>query len=319
MSAPVAIETLTGAIALTGNGYMEITRDRRGNPISLYPRNPLKVTPQRNDAGQIEYAVEDSDEKRIVPAKDMIAVPLWSFNGLRGLSPVQLQAQSLGFAQASLKQGARFIGNGFSPKGLITPEGPLTAEQGQQLRETLERQGTGSNQGRLAILPAPMKYLQMGLSMSDAAFLESRGFSRNEIAAMFRLDPHFIGDTTRQSTANSEQASLNLILETMSPYLTKIATEYNRKLLPMTARKRSSYVIRFDLNERLRADMKTTLETLALGRQWSLLTIDEGRKQLGLNPVGGELGNSLLAPVNMLEANKWLTFEPGQKKDTPKE
>jgi HK97 family phage portal protein len=249
----------------------------------------------------------------------MLHVPLWSFNGLRGLSPVQLQAQALGFAQASLKQGARFIGNGFSPKGLITPEGPLTSEQGQQLREMLEKQGSGSNQGRLAVLPAPMKYLQMGLSMADAAFLESRGFSRNEIAAMFRLDPHFIGDTTRQSSSNAEQASLNLILETMSPYLTKIATEFNRKLLPMTARKRSSYVIRFDLTERLRADMKTTLETLALGRQWSLLTIDEGRKQLGLNPVGGELGNSLLAPVNMLEANRWMSWTPQQKQETPKE
>jgi HK97 family phage portal protein len=320
MSAPVSIETLTGAIALTGNGYIEIVRDGRKNPIALYPRNPLKVTPQRNDAGFLEYAVEDSEVKRIVPAKDMIHVPLWSFNGLRGHSPVQLQAQTLGFAQATLKQGARFIGNGFSPKGLITPDGPLTAEQGQQLREMLEKQGSGNNQGRLAVLPAPMKYMQMGLSMSDAAFLESRGFSRNEIAAIFRLDPHFIGDTTRQSTANSEQASLNLILETMSPYLTKIATEFNRKLLPMTARKRSSYLIRFDLTERLRADMKTTLETLALGRQWSLLTIDEGRKQLGLNPVGGELGNSLMSPVNMMSADKWVTdWNPSHKKDTPKE
>jgi hypothetical protein len=65
--------------------------------------------------------------------------------------------------------------------------------------------------------------------------------------------------------------------------------------------------------------MKTTLETLALGRQWSLLTIDEGRKQLGLNPVGGELGNSLLAPVNMLEANRWMSWTPQQKQETPKE
>jgi HK97 family phage portal protein len=154
--------------------------------------------------------------------------------------------------------------------------------------------------------------------MADAAFLESRSFSRNEIAAMFRLDPHFIGDVTRQSNSNAEQASLNLILETMQPYLTKIATEANRKLLPMTARKRSSYVIRFDLTERLRADMKTTLETLALGRQWSLLTIDEGRKQLGLNPVGGKLGNSLMSPVNMMNAELWQDWNP-QRKDSKDE
>jgi HK97 family phage portal protein len=313
MTAPVMVETLAGCLALTGNAYLEILRDRRGNATGLYPRHPLQTEPQRNEAKQLEYLCQENGEKRVIPAANMIHVPLWSFNGLRGLSPIQLQAQSLGFAQATLKQGARFIGNSFSPKGIITPDGPLTAEQGQQIRTTMEAQASGTNQGRLAIFPAPMRYLQLGLSMADAAFLESRGFSRSEIASIFRIDPHHIGDTVRQSNANAEQASLNLIQETMQPYLTKIATEFNRKLLPMTGRKRSSYLIRFDLTERLRTDLRTTLETLALGRQWSIMTIDEARKQLGLNPVGGELGNSLMSPVNMLEANRWLQFDPSQK------
>jgi len=318
MTSPVMVETLAGCLALTGNAYLEILRNRRGDVLGLYPRHPLQTEPQRNEAGQIEYVNTENADKRIIPAKSMIHVPLWGWNGLRGMSPIQLQAQSLGFAQATLKQGARFIGNGFSPKGLITPESALTAEQGQQLRDAMEKQGTGNNQGRLAILPAPMKYLQMGLSMSDAAFLESRSFSRNEVAAMFRLDPHHLADTTRQSNANAEQMTLALIQETMQPYLTKIATEFNRKLLPMTARKRSSYRIRFDLTERLRADFKTTLDALALGRQWSIMTIDEARKQLGLNAIGGDLGNSLMSPVNMMNSELWKNWQP-QKKDTPKE
>jgi HK97 family phage portal protein len=164
-----------------------------------------------------------------------------------------------------------------------------------------------------------MKYLQLSLSMADAAFLESRAFSRNEIAAIFRLDPHHIGDTTRQSNANAEQASLNLIQETMQPYLSKIATEFNRKLLPMSGRKRSAYTIRFDLTERLRTDLKTTLETLALGRQWSIMSVDEARKQLGLNPVGGELGNSLMSPVNMMNAKLWQDWQPQKKESTTNE
>lgn len=316
MTAPVLFETMAGCLALTGNAYVEIIRDKRGNVVQLYPRDPLQTEPQRNDAGVLEYLCTENNQRRIIAAANMIHVPLWGWNGLRGLSPVHLQSQSLGFAQATLKQGARFIGNGFAPSGIVTPDGAITPEQGKQIISTLEQQASGTNQGRPVVLPAPMKFSALGMSMTDAAFFESRSFSRNEIAAMFRLDPHHIGDTTRQSNANAEQASLNLIQETMQPYLTKIATELNRKLLPMTGRKRSSYVIRFDLTERLKADLKTTLETLALGRQWSLLKVDEGRKQLGLNPIGGELGDSLMAPINMLEAEQWLAWSPSKPAPT---
>jgi HK97 family phage portal protein len=316
MSGPVMVETLVGCLALTGNCYAEILRDKRKNVIGLYPLNPLQTEPQRSDKGQLEYKTysgQDASASRIIAAKDMIHVPLWGWNGLRGLSPIQQQAQALGFAQATLKQGARFIGNGFSPKGIVSPSGALSPEQAAQLKSTLEAQGTGNNQGRLAVFPAPMSYIQLGLSMADAAFLESRAFSRNEIAAIFRLDPHHLGDTTRQSNSNAEQATLTLMQDTMAPYLAKLATELNRKLLPMVARKRSSYVIRFDLTERLRADLKTTLETLALARQWSIMTIDEARKHLGLNPLGGQLGNSLMSPVNMMDSAKWLTWTPATK------
>lgn len=316
MSGPVFVETMAGCLALTGNCYAEVLRDRRKNVTGLYPLNPLQTEPQRNANGQLEYKTytgNDANASRIIAAKDMIHVPLWGWNGLRGLSPIQQQAQSLGFAQATLKQGARFIGNGFSPKGIITPEGSLSPEQSKQILDTMEKQGTGNNQGRLAVFPAPMKYLQLGMSMSDAAFLESRAFSRNEIATIFRLDPHHLGDTTRQSNANAEQTTLNLMQDTMAPYLSKLSAELNRKLLPMVARKRSSYVIRFDLTERLKADLKTTLETLSLARQWSIMTIDEARKNLGLNPIGGDLGNSLMSPVNMMDSQKWLTWTPVTK------
>jgi len=316
MTGPVMIETLVGSIAASGNGYLEIIRDKRRNAIQLYPRDSRETHPQRNESKQLEYLCTEGGEKRVIAAADMIHVPLWSWNGLHGLSPITNHAQSLGFAQATLKQGARFIGNGFSPKGIITPDGTLSKEQAAQVISTLEQQASGINQGRIAVLPASMKYLQLGLSMADATFLESRAFSRNEIASMFRLDPHHLGDTTRQSNANAEQASLNLIQETMQPYLTKIRAEFNRKLLPMTARKRSSYVIRFDLTERLKADLKTTLETLALSRQWSIMTIDEARKHLGLNAIGGDLGNSLMSPTNMMVTSKWLEWSPQKKEST---
>lgn len=314
MSAPVALEQMAGCIALTGNAYLEILRDTRKNVIGWYPLNPLNVTPQRNGkTNLVEYVVESGQDKRIIAAKDMIHVPLWSMDGLRGLSPIQLQSQTLGFAQATLKSGARFIGNGFLPRGILAPSGSLTKEQSEQVRKTLEDQSSGNNQGRLAVLPAPFDYKQLGLSLTDSAFLATRALSRNEIAAIFRLDPHHLGDTTRQSNSNAEQASLSLMQDTIAPYLSKITAEFNRKLLPMVGKKRSSYVIRFDLTERNAADRKTTLDSLALGRQWSLLTVDEARKQLGLNRIGGDVGNSLMAPINMMNAEKWTSWQPSEK------
>lgn len=322
MSAVTFVETLVGCMAFTGNAYVEIERGSDNSPVAFWPLHPLLTTPVRDEkTGELFFTTSDgmpNGEARVLKAADVIHAPLFSLDGLKGLSPVALHRQSLGLAQATLKAGARFFGNGSRPGGLLTPKsGPLKPEQAQAMREAWEKQASGVNQGRIAVLPSEWSYIQLGLSLEDSQFLASRGYSRNEICAIWRVDPHWCGDTTRQSNSNHEQASLSLLQDTIAPYLRKLTLEFQRKLLPPTGRVQSIYSFEFDLTERLRTDLKTTLDAIALGRQNGVLTANEGRRQLGLNPVGPE-GDVLWSPVNMIASTKFADWSP-QSKPAPKD
>jgi HK97 family phage portal protein len=315
MSAYSFFETMAGCAALTGNSYAEIVRDKSGAATGLYPLHPLKTTPKRDVSKQIVYETSDGmqdGQTRLIDAKNIIHVPLFSWDGLKGLSPIQQQRQTLGLAVATVKQGARFFGNGSRPSGLLTPKNPLKADQSQQMKEFWEAQVAGVNQGRIAVLPNDWSYTQLGMSLQDSQFLESRGFNRTDIAALFRVPPHLVGDTTRLSNANHEQSALSLLQDTIQPYLLKIEQELMRKLLPPTGRVQSKFFLRFDVQERLRTDLKTLSDSLSQQHLSGFITANEGRKQLGLNQVGPE-GDVLLNPVNMMSADKFKDWSPQQK------
>ncbi len=321
MSAVTFIESLVAAVALTGNGYAEIVFDASKTPIALWPLNPLRTQPKRLDNGTLVYETPGPNQTvRTLSADDVIHVPLFSFDGLKGLSPIQLARQTLGLASAQLKSGARFFGNGSKPGGILAPKNPIDAKQGAQMRESWEQQAGGINQGRTIVLPQEWSYTAIGMSLEDAQFLQARGFSRNEVGALYRVDPHYLGDTTRQAAANHVQMALSLIQDTLSPYMTKIVQEVMRKLLPATGKVRSRFFVAFDHAERLKADYKTTLEAIAVGRQWSILTIDEGRAQLGLNPVGPDQGgDTLMVPVNMIDSRRFPEWLPTKQTTSPPE
>ncbi len=132
--------------------------------------------------------------------------------------------------------------------------------------------------------------------------------TRTEVAAIFRLDPHMIGDTTRLSNSNHEQMSLQFVTDTLRPYLVKIETEIARKLLPAD----NSMFVAFDVSERLRGDFSTTMAGFATGKQWGFYNTNTVLEKLGENPIGPE-GDVYWAPVNMTNAANLMTLAtPGQ-------
>ena len=309
-------ECLAGCMALTGNGYAEIERDSKQNPIGFWPLNPLKTEPKRDPkTGILYYVTTDgmqNGEARPIAAQDMLHCPLFSFDGLKGLSPIALQRQEIGLAQATLKAGARVFGNGMQPSGLLIPkDASATPQQAAQLKEMLEKQGSGANRGRLGVMPVGFDYKQLSMTMADSEFVALRNMSRAQICAIFHVDPHYAGDTTRQASANHEQMTLGLLQDTLAPYMLRMEQEFRRKLLPPTGRVPSVYSFGFDTSARLRTDIKTTLEAIATARQWTVFSVDEARAMIGLNPAqDSAIGAMLLSPLNMLNAEIAVDWEP---------
>lgn len=311
MAAPPFWESQVGAMASAGNSYAEIIRDNGGRVRGLYPLSPGVTEPRRNiRSGVLEYATRSgmSDgRERVIAKEDMLHCPLFSFDGLKGFSPVTLARQTLGLARATEKFGAKFFGNGAVPLSVFTPEtgNNVTPEKAAALKESFERNYGGENALRTAVLTGAWKLQSLGFSPEDCQFILTQGMTRTRIAALLGLPPHVIGDTTRLSNNNHENQTLQLVTDTLRPYSNRIEKELLRKLLPRTGPKAFRYVIEFDFTERQRGDFVTTQQGFALGRQWGWLSANDVRRALGMNPGGAEL-DIYLSPLNMLDANQVL-------------
>lgn len=312
MSAFTYKENQVGCLALTGNCYAQIERNGVDRPVAFWPLNPFKTKPVRIN-NRLAYQTSDGmplGQTRIIQAEDMLHVPLFTIDGIVGLSPVGLMRQSLGLAKATEKFGARFFGNGSRPGGVVFNKGPKPSAPAQQeIVESWNQHQGGTNQGRTAFLfGGEWDYKQIGLSPEDSQFLATRQFQRAEIAAMYHLPPHYAGDTSRLSGNNAEQQNLQVVIDTLRPYLARIENEYVRKLMPTQGRKANLYFISFDVSERLRGDFKTQQEGFAAGVQWGWFSPNDVRRKLGENPGPKEL-DVYRSPVNMQSAKTLLSTE----------
>lgn len=304
-------EAMTGCLALTGNCYAEIIRTNGGQIDSLVPLQPLKTEPYRRPDGVLSYRTTDgvaNGSWRDIASENMFHVPLYSYDGLKGLSPIMQCKQSLGLARASEKYGARFFGNGSRPGGVMSTKTMLDEKNQQNTRENWERTQSGAQQGKTAFLFGDWTYQQIGLSPEESQFLATRQFQRTEIAAMFRMPPHKVGDTSRLSNSNHEQENLSFVCDTLRPYLSRIEAEVIRKLLPKQGRNSGRFVVSFDVSERTRGDFQTTMTGYSTGRQWGWYSANDVRRELGENPGGPEL-DVYLVPVNMMNAARLLDTE----------
>jgi HK97 family phage portal protein len=307
MSASTVWEQIAGCMALTGNAYAEILRNKEGTPVGLYPLDPRITEPVRMPNGALAYrtrvGVKDG-QTRIIKAADMLHFPLWGWDGLKGLSPIAQARNDIGLAIAATKYGGKFFGNSSRPGGILTPTGLVSDKDMNNMRSWWEQANSAENQGRVSVLPNDWKYTPLALSPEDSQFLETRQFSRTDIAALFRIPPSKAGDTTRQSKASAEQENLSYVTDTLRPYLVRIEREIQRKLLPQD----NSMFVEFDVSERLRGDFATTMTGFAVGKQWGFYSTNIVLEKLGENPIGPE-GDIYWAPVNMQNAARLLDTE----------
>lgn len=299
--------TMVGCSALTGNGYAQIIRDASGALESIWPLHPLKTEPFRQPDGTLVYKTSDGMQEgtyRLVAAKDVLHFPLFSMDGIKGIGPIRAARESFATARAMEKYGARFFANGAQPPSLLIRKGnPPDPKVQAEIRESWKAAHSGENQHAQGFLFGDWDVKTIGLDPQDTQFIAARNYTRADIAAMFKIPPQNVGSLERQSNNNYTQQQLSLVTDTFRPIIIRMEQEIQRKLLPTVGRNAGNLFVTFDVTERLRGDFKTQTETLALGRQWGILTANECREELGYNPVG-EQGDILIVPVNMANAEQ---------------
>ena len=189
--------------------------------------------------------------------------PGLGFDGLVGYSPIAMAKNAIGLSIATEEYGARFFANGATPGGIL--EFPGTVKNPESIRESWNKGFSGNNAHKVAILEEGMKYTPISISPEQAQFLETRKFQIDEIARIFRVPPHMVGDLEKSSFSNIEQQSLEFVKYTLEPWIIRWEQSLNRALLSET--EKSDYFVKFNVDGLLRGDYQSRMNGYAIARQ----------------------------------------------------
>ena len=317
MSSFVFRETLMPHLLLWGNAYAQIIHNGKGEVVALYPLMPNRMSVDRDKHGQLYYTyTRASDEAKtmtgttvLLPPSDVLHIPGLGFDGLVGYSPIAMAKNAIGLAIATEEYGAKFFANGAAPSGVL--EHPGTIKDPSRVREAWMSQFGGSaNSGKVAVLEEGMKYTPISISPEQAQFLETRKFQINEIARIFRIPPHMVGDLEKSSCSNIEQQSLEFVKYTLDPWVIRWEQSIQRALLRPEEKKR--YFAKFNVEGLLRGDYQSRMNGYAVARQNGWMSANDIRELENLDRIPAEAGGDLyLVNGNMLPMQHAGAFASG--------
>ena len=244
-------------------------------------------------------------------------IPGLGFDGLVGYSPIAMAKNAIGMAIACEEYGAKFFANGAAPGGVL--EHPGTIKDPQRVRESWQSTFGGSgNANKIAVLEEGMKYTPIGISPEQAQFLETRKFQINEIARIFRVPPHMVGDLEKSSFSNIEQQSLEFVKYTLEPWLVRWEQSIQRILLSPEEKK--SYFAKFNVEGLLRGDYASRMTGYATARQNGWMSANDIRELENMDRIPAEEGGDLyLINGNMLPLGNAGAFANTEVSDDGKE
>lgn len=328
MTSFVFRETLMSHLLIWGNAYAQIIRDGAGRVLGLYPLLPDKMEVQRDDRGNIYYVYSrNSDENPMfkeygnirLKAEDVLHIPGLGFDGLIGYSPIAMAKNAVGMTLACEEYGASFFANGANPGGVL--EHPGVLKDPSKVRESWNSVYRGVNNAhKIAVLEEGMKYQQIGIPPEEAQFLETRKFQINEIARLYRIPPHMVGDLDKSSFSNIEQQSLEFVKYTLDPWVIRWEQSLQRSLL--LPGEKGKYFIKLNVDGLLRGDYQSRMNGYAVGRQNGWFSANDIREMENMNPIPEEEGGNLYlvngAMTKLADAGAFAGADNGGQKEEEK-
>lgn len=292
---------MEASLKLWGNAYAWIEFDNSWRVKYLWPLLPGNVFPQRSlQTGELFYdAVLYNGESRRFRAYEMVHIPGLGFDGISGRSPVRQFAETMGFNLDIKSYGRKFFKNGARPSGVLQHPGSLSEEAQKRLENKFDKRYSGiENTGKTILLEEGMTYHQIGVPPEEVQFIESRKYSVEEIARIYGVPPHMIGDLEHATFSNIESQDINFAKHSIVPECVNWEQELMRKLLNDDEQAR--YEIEFNMEGLVRGDMESRYRAYAIGRQWGFLTADDIRAKENMSNVDG--GGITYVPLNMISS-----------------
>ena len=295
------------SLGLRGNAFALKYFNPDGSLQSLYPLNADRVQILVSPVDRMPYyrvlRAPDGVEG-IFPLAGMHHVRWISDNAYTGISPISLHRDAIGVALSTEKHTGKMFGNGTNLSGVITRPASSQAIKDPAAIDRItgdwaaKYAGT-ENVGRVALLQEGMEFKPLSMTNEDAQLIAARQYGVRDIARIYGIPAHMLGDLERATHSNIEQQSLEFVIYTLMPWLRRHEEAMDRDFLSQDERL-SGLSIQFNVTSLLRGDITSRYAAYAQARQWGWMSINDIRRMENLPPVTG--GDVYLQPLNMTNA-----------------
>jgi HK97 family phage portal protein len=311
MTSMVFRELIVGHMLGWGNFYGQMLWDGAGVVRQIWPLNPANMEVGRKDGERI-YLYRNQQGKQIAFRQDEILhIPAFGFDGLKGYSRITLARNSIGLAVSAEKYSSRIFANDARPGIVLKHPGTLKEDAYKRLVESWSQTyGGAGNAGKTAIVEEGIDISTIGFPPKDALFIESQKWSVAQIARVFRIPPHMLGDVERSTSWGTgiEQQELGYLTHTLRPWMVRTEQQLNKDLL-LTDDRREHFFEHL-VDAMLRTDLDTRMRAYATAITNGVYTRNEVREKENLLPYEG--GDEPLYPLNLSKSS-----DPAQDDEPP--
>jgi HK97 family phage portal protein len=292
-------------LILRGNAYAMIVRSlSKDGPAELIPLHPDRVACKQNDDLSLSYVYARKNGGTVaLKQSEVFHLVGLTLDGVHGVSAITYARETIGLSLAQENHGATVFKNGARVSNVLTHPEKLGPEGLEFLRASLDayRSG-GESEGKALILEEGMTVSPLAMTAEDAQWIESRKFSRTDIAMFLGVPPHMIGDTEKNTSWGTgiESQTQGFITFSAEDDLTIWEETINRDLIGD-----DTYVYaRFNRAALVRGDIKARWEAYVKALQWGVFSPDEVRALEDMNPREDGQGGQFYDPPNTAGGEK---------------
>ena len=292
------MECMMRACSLGGNAFSRVLI-KGTRPTALIPLCPEKMTLKwltYGDEKTVIYEYRDDGKTIQLAPWEVVHFRGPSDDGGIGKGPLQEAREGIGNALTLDNYQNNLYNNGVRLSGILEHPQVLTDESSDRIARSFAKAYAGAkNSGKVAVLEEGMKFNSTSITPKDAEYIAVKNFSVREIARIFRVPPHMIGDLNNATFSNIEQESISFVVNTIRPWAIRFEQALMRTLL--TEEEQKNYYVEFLLDALLRGDTKTRYDAYQVGLQNGFMTVNEVREKENMNSL--DWGDASMIPLNM--------------------
>jgi len=304
-SSNVFFSTLEYIRNLKGNSFAKIIRNGKGIITGLEIIHPAKIIGYNIKNGALYYIYKENNESEEIPINgdDILHFKSLSNDGVWGINPIEKLRLNLSTTYKAFTTIDKFYdNNATSPKALKTsvPEGINPKEWQNKITEFTNKYGGFKNAGKVVSLPPFTELQDITLNFADAEFIGTIRFNADQIASLYRVPPHLVGNFESSKFNNLEQLQLNYKINTIRPILRMYRQEMESKLLS-TKERINGISIEFNTNALVETDAKTRIENMKSLFGMGVMTPNQICKMEGFPTYEGGDDHFLLTQLQSVE------------------